>query len=111
MTIHKDIPWPGEHRRRQSISIKALRDFVGLDGPNVGIVKAKDICEKMIFYKKNPEKYKEDLQNFQQFIRTHFSEKKVWEALHTAITEVAKVIELTKIGEDHFILFLFFSLS
>lgn len=88
MTIHKDIPWPGEHRRRQSISIKALRDFVGLDGPNVGIVKAKDICEKMIFYKKNPEKYKEDLQNFQQFIRTHFSEKKVWEALHTAITEV-----------------------
>ena len=87
MLIYKDFQWPGRLRWRQMVPYQAMDEYVGCDGPMVGLIEIQDLCDKMIFYKNNPEKYEKDLQQFQNFIRTNFSEKKVFESLYNAITE------------------------
>jgi glycosyltransferase involved in cell wall biosynthesis len=87
MLIYKDFQWPGRLRWRQMVPYQSMNEYVGYDGPMVGLIEIQDLCDKMIFYKNNPEKYEKDLQQFQNFIRTNFSEKKVFESLYNAITE------------------------
>jgi len=87
MLIYKDFQWPGRLRWRQMVPYQSMNAYVGYDGPMVGLIEIQDLCDKMIFYKNNPEKYEKDLQQFQNFIRTNFSEKKVFESLYNAITE------------------------
>jgi len=87
MLIYKDFQWPGRLRWRQMVPYQSMNEYVGYDGPMVGLIEIQDLCYKMIFYKNNPEKYEKDLQQFQNFIRTNFSEKKVFESLYNAITE------------------------
>jgi len=85
MSIYENFQWPGRLRWRQKLHFQALEEYVGLEGPMVGLIEIQDLCDKMIFYKNNPEKYEKDLQQFQDFIRTHYSEEKVFEQLYDAV--------------------------
>ena len=90
LSENNNIIWPGKNRSRKLIKLKSLNNLVGTDTPRVSLINTDDLCNKMIFYRKNKEQYESDLNSLHDFVLKNYNEKTVWDSFEKIIHNVTK---------------------
>jgi len=90
LSENNNIIWPGKNRSRKLIKLKSLNNLVGTDTPRVSLINTDDLCNKIIFYRKNKEQYESDLNSLHDFVLKNYNEKTVWDSFEKIIHNVTK---------------------